>query len=144
MLAVGASFAVAGCGGGGTRTVTAVPPVTTTTAVRTVTIHASPRPTRCTDYLYGHSALVTFSSPSADVSAVCRSWITVNAREGEYWIEASADGKVSSPAGVRRVCTLETRKGRLGAEVDARPGDIFGRAACAGLLTAGWTERPAG
>jgi hypothetical protein len=136
-------LAVAGCGGSSTRTVTAVAPVTTTTAVRTVRIHASPRPTGCTDYLYGHSALVTFSSQSADVSAVCRSWVTVNAREGEYWIEASADGKASSPAGVRRVCSLETRKGRLDADVNAQPGDIFGRAACAGLLSAGWTERPA-
>ena len=134
---------VAGCGSSSTRTVTAVPAVTPSTTARTVTLRAAPGPTRCTDYLYRHSALVTFSSQTVEVRAACRSWISVNAKEGQYWIEA-ADGQAPLPAGVRRVCTLETLKGRVTAVVDARPGEIFGRAACIGLEAAGWTERIAG
>ena len=88
--------------------------------------------------------MVTFSSQSVDVSAACRRWITVNARQGERWTEGGANGQTPLPAGVRQVCTLETLKGRVTAVVDARPGEIFGRAACAGLKSAGWTERKAG
>jgi hypothetical protein len=107
-----------------------------------VTLGASSGPTQCTAYLSGHSTLVTFSSQSADVSAVCRSWITVNEREGQRWTKA-VSGRGPRPAGVRTACTLETRQGRLSVVVEDLPGEIFGRAACAGLLSAGWTERQA-
>jgi hypothetical protein len=117
-----------------------LPSVTATTTARTVTLRAAPAPTHCTDYLYGHSALVTFSSRTVEVSPVCRSWISVNAKEGQHWIEA-ADGQAPMPTGLRTVCTLDTRKGRITAVVEARLGEIFGRAACAGLRSAGWTER---
>src|SRR5947209_6985243 len=142
LLAAGMIWLLVGCGSSSTRTVTSVPPVTTTTASRTVTIGASSAPTRCTDYLYGHSALVTFSSRSADVTAVCRSWIKVNARERQYWIQA-APGQAPSPAEVKRVCALQARKGRLTALVDSRPDDVYGRAACSGLISAGWVQQKA-
>jgi hypothetical protein len=114
--------------------------VTGTTTAHTVTLRASPGPTRCTDYLHGHSTLVTFSSQNANVRAVCRSWISVNAKEKENWIEA-ANGQPPALAGLKTVCTLDTRKGRLTAVVEALPREVFGRAACAGLRSAGWTQR---
>lgn len=131
---------IAGCGSSGTRTVTAVPTVTATTTARTVTLRASAAPTRCTDYLHGQSAVVTFSSQSVDVRAACRSWVSVNAREGQDWIEAAAGSQVPLSSGLKRVCTLETREGRITAVVNARPNEVFGRAACAGLMSAGWTQ----
>src|SRR5205807_3278741 len=140
LLVIGVIWLAAGCGSSSTRTVTTVPAVTTTTASRTVTVRTSTAPTRCTDYLYGHSALVTFSSQSGDVAAVCRSWIKVNAREGQVWIEA-APGQAPAPSGATEVCALEIRKGAIEAVVEARASDVFGPAACAGLMSAGWKKR---
>lgn len=139
LLAAGIICLLTGCGGS-TRTVTAVRTATTTTAAKTVTIHRSSAPTSCTDYLYGHSALVSFSSASADVTAVCQSWIRVNAREGQSWIQASP-GQAPAPTGSRQVCALQIQKSRLTAVVRAQPGDIYGPAACAGLRSAGWRKR---
>jgi hypothetical protein len=131
---------IAGCGGGGTRTVTAVSTPTTTTAVR---LRPSPAPTRCTDYLYDHAAIVTFSSRTVDVTSACDSWIKVNAGQGQYWVRLANGAQQAFPHGLKRICTLEIHNGQITAAVDDNSREVFGQASCSALISAGWVQQHA-
>jgi len=139
-LVIGLTALASGCGGSSTTTVTAVAPPPTTTS-GTFTLHPSSTATRCTDYLYQHAARITFYSHSFDVSSACRSWVVVNARQGQYWVQTSK--APSSRSRLSTVCTLEIRQGRVIAVVVDSRDEVFGQAACTGLISAGWVEQGA-
>jgi hypothetical protein len=47
------------------------------------------------------------------------------------------------PPGLRRICTLEIHNGQITAAVDDNGHEVYGEAACAALISAGWVRERA-
>lgn len=100
---------------------------------------ASAAPTTCTVYLSGQDALVEWASESDDVASACQSWIRDNARQAELWTEQTPANGV--PFDDAQVCSLANSAGSVTASVLDDDGQVNGKSACEGLISAGWIER---
>jgi len=101
---------------------------------------ASATPTTCTVYLSGQDALVEWASSTYNVAAACQSWISLNAQKGEPWTgEIPSDG---IPFNDTPVCSLANTDGTVTASVLDDGGQVNGKGASEGLISAGWIEQP--
>jgi hypothetical protein len=135
------TVALAACGSSVTKTVV-VETATETTATSTGSefhMPASITPTTCTVYLSGQDALVEWASSTYDVAAACQSWIRLNAKQDELWTEEIPSNGV--PFDDTAVCSLANPDGTVTASVLDDGGQVNGKSACEGLISAGWIEQ---
>lgn len=98
---------------------------------------AAVAPTRCSVWLQGHLAEISFSSGTVQVQPVCDRWAQTQASAGQFWQENEV---AAVPPDVEQlVCLLQD--GPLLATVDDGEGAFYGRQACDALLAGGgWRE----
>jgi hypothetical protein len=133
-----------GCGGSSAAppsTTKAKPPPGAGGTTKAFTMPPSSTPTQCTVYLYGHVAQITFSSQRVDVTPACKAWVQNSARNGAYWVVVSTPGEAPSRSDLTTRCTLTDQQGAVTAVVDDSTRATYGKSACSGLVSAGWSEQ---
>jgi hypothetical protein len=143
-LVIGVAIAAGGCGSATTVTVsgTSAQQSTTSSAAAngSFTMTPSSSSTQCTVYLYGHTAQITFSSDTLDVTPACQTWARTSGAQGEYWVIVQNAGQAPSASDAVTVCSMENAQGTVFAVVNDSRGQTYGQGACSALVSDGWVQ----